>query len=91
MGRSKLKRRGIRRVIKGGLVRLVSRKPTGQGVLDGGNSAAEKLDLRVPANLSDSSEEQGSLHLGSIMSAILLLGLAWIVTLSWLVSRMPER
>lgn len=98
MGRRKHKRTRMQRMIKGGLVRLVSRrrKPQSaangsQGSPDSQSSAEKMVPVHVPSHLDESNRDGAWFRLGGIMSTILVLGLAWIALVWWLVSRMPLR
>lgn len=85
-------------MIKGGLVRLVSRRRKVQSGVNGSQDLADSkrsvermVPVHVPSHLDESNREGTWFRLGAIMSTILVLGLAWIALVWWLVSRMPAR
>ena len=95
MGRNRTRKRRLQQVIKGGMVRLASRRKKAPPVTNdtnGTNGSSLKMEMvRVPAQMDDSARDGSWLRLGPIMTTIVVMSLAWIAVVSWLSSQMPER
>ncbi len=78
----------MRQAISGGVVRLVRRpsveppKPQRDGIIS-------PSDVRVPNGLRGGDSEGRQFPLSGLILTILMVGVAWIATVAWLVSRMP--
>ena len=75
-------------MIRGGLVRLRRRKVEAE--LGGPEETSLRMD-RVRLNIDEDASQRPWYRPGPIMGTILLVGIIWISTVCWLVSRMPDR
>lgn len=90
MGRRQQRKRSMRHFIKGGVVRLASPEVEVNDEGPSANGLVPPENTLVPSELTDSREGERWFHLGRIMLTILVLGLSWILLLTWLVIQMPR-
>ena len=54
-------------------------------------SSLNEKDIYVPRGIEDNDEKRNWYSIGSLMGVIIAIGVLWILILTFLVSKMPER
>ena len=94
-GKHRKRHRSARQAIKGRIHRLVNHQHRTPDPMEPpsstGHSVQTNGDFHLPSSFSDLDDGKNWLRIGPLMLTILIIGMAWILILTYFVSQTPEK